>query len=64
MGLKGQLEDLPLIDMLQIIAFSKKSGYLRVAGPAGRGAVVIENGRILLGVALLEPRESPIFSVI
>ena len=47
MGLKGQLEDLPLIDMLQIIAFSKKSGYLRVAGPAGRGAVVIENGRIL-----------------
>ena len=47
MGLKGQLEDLPLIDMLQIIAFSKKSGYLRVGGPAGRGAVVIENGRIL-----------------
>jgi CheY-like chemotaxis protein len=46
-GLKGQLEDLPLIDMLQIIAFSKKSGYLRVGGPAGRGAVVIENGRIL-----------------
>ena len=39
MGLKGQLEDLPLLDMLQIIAFSKKSGYLRVAGPAGRGAV-------------------------
>ena len=47
MGLKGQLEDLPLIDMLQIIAFSKKSGYLRVAGPAGRGAVVLEEGRVL-----------------
>ena len=47
MGLKGQLEDLPLIDMLQIIAFSKKSGYLKVGGPAGRGAIVIENGRIL-----------------
>ena len=47
MGLKGQLENLPPIDMLQIIAFSKKSGYLRVGGPAGRGAVVIENGRIL-----------------
>ena len=47
MGLKGQLEDLPLLDMLQIIAFSKKSGYLRVAGPAGRGAVIVLEGRIL-----------------
>lgn len=47
MGLKGQLEDLPLIDMLQIIAFSQKSGYLRVSGPAGRGAVVLSEGRIL-----------------
>lgn len=47
MGLKGQLEDLPLIDMLQIIAFSKKSGYLRIAGPAGRGAVVLSDGRVL-----------------
>ncbi len=47
MGLKGQLEDLPLIDMLQIIAFSKKSGYLQVAGPAGRGAVILLEGRIL-----------------
>lgn len=47
MGLKGQLEDLPLIDMLQIIAFSKKSGYLRIAGPAGRGAVVLSEGRVL-----------------
>ncbi len=47
MGLKGQLEDLPLIDMLQIIAFSKKSGYLRIAGPAGRGAVILSEGRVL-----------------
>ena len=47
MGLKGQLEDLPFIDMLQIIAFSKKSGYLRVAGPSGRGAVILSEGRIL-----------------
>ena len=47
MGLKGQLEDLPLVDMLQIIAFSKKSGYLRVASPSGRGAVILSEGRIL-----------------
>ena len=47
MALKGQLEDLPLLDMLQFIAFSKKSGYLRVQGPPGRGAIVLDEGRIL-----------------
>lgn len=47
MGLKGQLEDLPLIDMLQIVAFSKKSGYLVVASPSGRGAVVLQEGRVI-----------------
>ncbi|HSF19063.1 MAG TPA: response regulator [Vicinamibacteria bacterium] len=47
MGLRGQLEDLPLLDMLQIIAFSKKSGCLSVAGPPGRGAVVLRQGRVL-----------------
>jgi CheY-like chemotaxis protein len=47
MGLKGRLEDLPLLDMLQIIAFSRKSGFLRIAAAKGRGAVVIREGRIL-----------------
>ena len=47
MGLKGRLEDLPLLDMLQIIAFSRKSGYLRIAGSKGRGAVVLREGRVL-----------------
>ncbi|HXV64347.1 MAG TPA: response regulator [Vicinamibacteria bacterium] len=47
MGLRGQLEDLPLLDMLQIIAFSKKSGCLSVAGPPGRGGVVLRQGRVL-----------------
>ncbi|HEY7819213.1 MAG TPA: response regulator, partial [Vicinamibacteria bacterium] len=47
MGLKGRLEDLPLLDMLQIIAFSRKSGYLRIAASKGRGAVVVREGRVL-----------------
>jgi hypothetical protein len=47
MGLKGRLEDLPLLDMLQIIAFSRKSGYLRIAATKGRGAVVLREGRVL-----------------
>ena len=32
-GLKGRLEDLALLDILQIIAFSRKTGYLTVEGP-------------------------------
>jgi CheY-like chemotaxis protein len=47
MGLKGRLEDLPLLDMLQIIAFSRKSGFLRIAAAKGRGAVVLREGRVL-----------------
>lgn len=47
MGLKGRLEDLPLLDMLQIIAFSRKSGYLRIAASPGRGAVMFKEGRVL-----------------
>ena len=46
-GLKGRLEDLPLLDILQIVAFSKKTGYLSVEGPLGRGAVLFKNGRVL-----------------
>jgi CheY-like chemotaxis protein len=47
MGLKGRLEDLPLLDMLQIIAFSRKSGFLRIAATKGRGAVLLREGRVL-----------------
>lgn len=47
MGLNGRLDDLPLLDLLQIIAFSKKSGYLRVSGAPGRGAVLLKEGRVL-----------------
>jgi CheY-like chemotaxis protein len=47
MGLKGRLEDLPLLDMLQIAAFSRKSGFLRIASARGRGAVVLREGRVL-----------------
>jgi len=46
MGLKGRLEDLPFLDMLQIAAFSQKTGYLRVQGPLGSGAVVFKMGLV------------------
>ena len=45
-GLKGRLEDLPLLDMLQIVAFSKKTGYIIVDAPLGKGGIVFEEGMV------------------
>ena len=39
-GLRGRLEDLALLDILQMMGFSKRTGYLSVEGPLGRGAMV------------------------
>src|SRR5436189_217201 len=39
MSLTGNLEDLPLLDILQIVSFSKKTGYLSIRTAAGEGAV-------------------------
>jgi hypothetical protein len=47
MGLSGRLEDLPLLDILQIVSFSQKTGYLWLEGAQGRGAVLCRNGRVI-----------------
>jgi CheY-like chemotaxis protein len=36
-----------LLDMIQITAFSRKSGCLRVSGPRGDGAIFLRDGRVL-----------------
>ena len=36
MSLTGNLEDLPLLDILQIVSFSKKTGYLTIRGRGRR----------------------------
>jgi len=46
-GLRGRLEDLALLDILQIIAFSRKTGYLSVEGSLGRGALLFKDGLVL-----------------
>ena len=46
-GLKGRLEDLALLDILQIIAFSRKTGYLSIEGSLGRGQLVFRDGLIV-----------------
>src|SRR6185295_7932765 len=44
LSLTGNLEDLPLLDILQIVSFSKKTGYLSIRTGAGEGAIVFHDG--------------------
>jgi len=46
MSLTGNLEDLPLLDILQIVSFSKKTGYLSIRTGAGEGAIVFRDGLV------------------
>lgn len=43
----GRLEDRPLLDVIQILAYSQQSGILTVEGPDGVGLVVFESGNIV-----------------
>src|SRR5437867_13436726 len=46
-SLQGNLEDLPLLDILQIVAFSQKTGFLTVQAAPGEAALVFERGLIV-----------------
>src|SRR2546422_3504397 len=60
MSLTGNLEDLPLLDILQIVSFSKKTGYLSIRAGAGEGAIVFRDGFVTSSftwdTAPLDPR--------
>ena len=47
MSLTGNLEDLPLLDILQIVSFSKKTGYLGISTSEGEGAIVFRDGFVV-----------------
>ncbi|HXB53395.1 MAG TPA: DUF4388 domain-containing protein [Vicinamibacteria bacterium] len=47
MSLNGNLEDMPLLDILQIIAFSQKTGYLTVQTSGGEAALVFREGLVV-----------------
>ncbi len=50
MALNGRLEDLNLLEILQIVAFSKKTGTLEVRGLSSKGAhgsILFRSGRLL-----------------
>jgi CheY-like chemotaxis protein len=44
MSLTGNLEDLPLLDILQIVSFSKKTGFLSIQAAGGSSAIVFRDG--------------------
>lgn len=47
MSLTGNLEDLPLLDIIQIVSFSKKTGYLAIRTDQGEAAIVFKGGAIV-----------------
>jgi CheY-like chemotaxis protein len=47
MTLTGNLEDLPLLDILQVVSFSKKTGWLTIGTAAGEGAIVFKGGLVV-----------------
>ena len=49
MSLSGSVEDLPLLEILQVVAFCQKTGYLTVEAPEGHAAVVFSEGRVVSG---------------
>lgn len=51
MALNGRLEDLNLLEILQIVAFAKKTGTLKVEGNIARGAVVFRDGVVLCALS-------------
>jgi CheY-like chemotaxis protein len=47
LSLTGNLEDLPLLDILQIVTYSRKTGYLAIDTKAGQGAIVFRDGLVI-----------------
>lgn len=49
MSLTGSVEDLPLLEILQVVAFCQKTGHLTVKAPEGDAGVVFREGRVVSG---------------
>jgi CheY-like chemotaxis protein len=47
MSLTGNLEDLPLLDIIQIVSFSKKTGYLTITTDRGDAAISFREGFVV-----------------
>jgi CheY-like chemotaxis protein len=59
LSLTGNLEDLPLLDILQIVSFSKKTGYLTIRTDQGEGAIVFASGFVVSSFTWESPPTDP-----
>jgi len=59
LALQGNLEDLPLLDIIQIVSFSKKTGYLHVRMEGGDGAIVFHEGLVVSAFTANSPAADP-----
>jgi len=59
LALQGNLEDLPLLDIIQIVSFSKKTGYLGVRMQGGEGAIVFREGLVVAAFTASSPAADP-----
>ena len=59
MALQGNLEDLPLLDIIQIVSFSKKTGYLGVRMEDGDAAIVFREGLVVSAFTAHSPAPDP-----
>ena len=50
-SLSGSVEDLPLLEILQVVSFCQKTGHLTVRAAEGDAAVVFDSGRVVAGYA-------------
>ncbi len=57
--LQGNLEDLPLLDIIQIVSFSKKTGYLSIQMDGGDGAIVFHEGLLISAFTANSPPPDP-----
>jgi CheY-like chemotaxis protein len=48
-SLSGSVEDLPLFEILQVVAFTQRTGYLTVRAPEGDAGLVFREGRVVSG---------------
>jgi CheY-like chemotaxis protein len=55
LALQGNLEDLPLLDIIQIVSFSKKTGYLSIEMEGGEGAIVFFEGLVVSAFTATSP---------
>ncbi len=49
-GFKGVVQELSLVDILQLLAYESGTAKIEVASPDGKGAIYVENGKLVHAV--------------